>query len=320
MKPTCTDDELIGLWQKYKSATKISKVTGISARAIHSRLIRLEGQGYVFESEDPRSPRYGQRYAEPEIESPAKLSMEIEDGVVLIGSDAHYWPGDPTTAHRAFVHFCKRLKPLAVVLNGDIFDGATVSRWARIGWDNRPTVLQELKVCTDRLAEIHAASPKAAHIWTLGNHDARFETRLAAAVPEYEGVEGFHLKERFQEWKPCWAFWVNGHTVVKHRFKNGIHATHNNAMWAGKTMVTGHLHSLRVTPFSDYNGTRWGVDTGTLADAYGAQFKDYTETNPVNWRSGFVVLTFKGGRLLWPEIVCVVEDGLVDFRGELINV
>ena len=92
-------------------------------------------------------------------------------------------------------------------------------------------------------------------------------------------------------------------------------------MWSGKTIVTGHLHSLKVTPFSDYAPRpRWGVDTGTLADPYGPQFRDYCEDNPVNWRSGFVVLTFHKGKLLWPELVHVFDDKHVEFRGELIRV
>jgi hypothetical protein len=112
--------------------------------------------------------------------------------------------------------------------------------------------------------------------------------------------------------------------VVKHRFKGGIHATHNNTLWAGKTIVTGHLHSLKVTPLSDYNGTRWGIDTGTLADPAsntegGPQFH-YNEDNPQNHRSGFIVLTFKDGQLLWPEVCNVIDQNHVSFRGEVIRV
>jgi hypothetical protein len=34
---------------------------------------------------------------------------------------------------------------------------------------------------------------------------------------------------------------------IKHRFKGGMHAPQNNTLWAGVTMVTGHLHSQKVT-------------------------------------------------------------------------
>jgi hypothetical protein len=108
--------------------------------------------------------------------------------------------------------------------------------------------------------------------------------------------------------------------VVKHRYKGGIHATHNNTVGSGKTIVTGHLHSLKVTPYADYNGNRFGVDTGTLADPSGPQFVDYLEDNPTNWRSGFAILTFFNGQLLWPELVHDFGNGCIEFRGEVIDV
>jgi hypothetical protein len=248
--------------------------------------------------------------------------VEIQNGVALVGSDAHYYPNIISTAHRAFVHFCKELKPVAVVKNGDEFDGSTISRHPRIGWDEKPTILQELKAVEVRQQEIVDACRTKRLFWNLGNHDARYETFLAANAPQFQGVDGFHLKDHFPEWKPCWSVWINEDVVIKHRWKGGAHATHNNTLASGKTMVTGHLHSLKVTPYTDYNGTRFGVDTGTLAQPHGPQFNDYTEDGPVNWRSGFAVLTFWKGNLLWPEVVHVIDEekGLVQFRGEVIRV
>jgi hypothetical protein len=107
--------------------------------------------------------------------------------------------------------------------------------------------------------------------------------------------------------------------VVKHRWKGGIHATHNNVVNAGLSIVTGHLHALKVTPFSDYTGNRFGVDTGTLAEPYGEQF-GYMEENPANWRSGFIVLTFRDGRLLWPDVAHAFAPGKIEFRGKIYDV
>jgi hypothetical protein len=104
--------------------------------------------------------------------------------------------------------------------------------------------------------------------------------------------------------------------MVKHRHHNGIHATYNNTLKGGRTIVTGHLHRLAVTPWADYNGRRWGVDTGTLSDPLSPQF-DYGENNPTPHTSGFAVLTFKDGRLLPPELVEVL-DGVAYFRGSAV--
>jgi hypothetical protein len=254
------------------------------------------------------------------IQQTGRRHTSIQDGHIIVFSDAHYWPGIITPAHRALLYLCRELQPKVVVCNGDAFDGATVSRFARIGWDNRPKLLDELRACEARLEDVRRAAPSAQRYWPLGNHDARFENILAARVPEFEGVDGFHLKDRFPEWTPCWGLWVNHDVVIKHRFKGGIHAVRNNALTGGKTFVTGHLHSLKVVPITDYGGTRWGVDTGTLADPEGPQFFDYTEDNPKDWRQGFVVLTFHRGRLLWPRIVHIINDDTADFNGTLLNI
>lgn len=252
------------------------------------------------------------------VKHSARAHLEIENGTVIVFSDAHFWPGEKTPANRALLKLLKEMRPKATVANGDVFDGGTISRFPRIGWDSKPSVLEELDACEERLGEISDASGNGERYWSLGNHDARYETFLAAKAPEFEGVGGFTLKSHFPAWEPCWSLWINNEVVIKHRFKGGVHATHNNALNSGKTMVTGHLHSLKVSALSDYNGTRYGVDTGTLANPYGPQFVDYCEDNPVNWRSGFAVLTFHKGLLLPPELVQVMDDNSVAFRGQLI--
>lgn len=313
-----SDKEFMALWETHKSCEKLSKIIGIAVRSVNKRRRSLETRyGVSLGAND--KPAITVRHD-------AKINLKIENGVVLVFSDAHYFPGIITTAHKGLLHFIGKLKPNLIVCNGDAFDGATISRYPRIGWDKKPSVKQELDAVDERLSEIvkaaRALKKGCKLIWPLGNHDSRFETYLAANAGNYEGVHGFHLKDHFPEWLPCWMVEINGHTVIKHRYKGGIHATHNNTVTSGKTIITGHLHSLKVTPWTDYNGTRWGVDTGTLADAdpFAEQFVDYLEGNPVNWRSGFAVLTFRNGRLLMPELVQVFDENSVEFRGEVFKV
>jgi len=134
---------------------------------------------------------------------PSRIQITVPNGTVLIGSDGHYWPGPASTAHRAFVAFIKELKPKAVIYNGDSFDGARISRHPPIGWESRPTVIDEIEACRERLGEIEASAGRARKIHTLGNHDGRFETRLAQVAPEFARIKGFHLKDHFPRWEPC---------------------------------------------------------------------------------------------------------------------
>jgi len=309
-----SDPEFIELFESIGPG-KLAERLNQKERTIYARRATIERR---IQRQLTAPDNGGNRRTRSNIQHSARLELNIDNGTVLIGSDAHYWPGIVTTAHRAFVEFCRRMKPAAVILNGDVLDGAGISRHPSIGWENKPTLIEEIEACQERLAEIERAAPKAELVWTLGNHDARFESRLANVAPEYAKVHGVHLKDHFgYRWSPCWSVWINGSVVVKHRWKGGIGATRANALNSGKTMVTGHLHSLKVTPLTDYTGTRWGVDTGTLAAPFGPQFIDYTEDAPVDWRSGFAVLTFRDGRLMQPETVMVTGEGEVDFRGEI---
>ena len=319
-----TDAEIIEAWKTNASITELAMKFDMAERTLRHRIKGLRAKGFALESFDVRSKYYVHAdnpwHWQNLDKHPGVIQLDIQDGVVLIGSDSHYWPGIISTAHRGFVHFCEKLDPKIVIKNGDELDFPRLSRYAPIGWENRPEVVNEIEAAQERLGEIERAAPNAIKCWTCGNHDARFESKLANTAPEYARVHGVHLKDHFPMWRPCWTVQLNKDTVVKHRFRGGIHAPHNNTMWAGKSIFTGHLHSLKVMPLSDLNGTRWGVDCGTMADPYGPQFYNYTEINPVNWRSGFVVLTFIGGQLLWPEIAFVRSEGVIDFRGELIHV
>ncbi len=311
----CSDEDFINLFTKH-GATETAHRLGIALRNVTARRMRLErkiGRQLVSGSNHKNSTRVG-------VAHPGRISTELENGICLVGGDCHYWPGPPSLMHRAFVSFCKKLKPKIVILNGDVVDLGQISRHPPIGWEELPTVEDEIITAQERLSEIEKATFKARKIWTLGNHDGRYETRLATVAPEFAKIHGVHLRDHFPLWEPCWSVFINDNTVIKHRFKGGLHAPHNNTLWAGRSVITGHLHSQRVSPLTDYNGDRWGADGGCIADPDHKAFVDYTEDNPKNWRPGFIVLTYLDGRLLPPELVSRWDEDHVVFRGDVTHV
>lgn len=315
--PACSEDEFIELWEKHKSAAAVARELKVAERNVHTRRRSIEARrGIKLDSEDRRLD-----FAVTIPQNGVRVTVDMEDGLIIVGSDAHYHPGIVSTAHRAFVKAIEELKPQMVVINGDAFDGAAISRHPRNGWEARPSVKQELEACQERMGEIEAAAGGAKLHWTWGNHDARFNARLSAHVPEMEGVMGMNLTEHFPRWRFSTSVMVNSHTQIKHRNYNGIHAAYNATVKSGVSTVNGHLHSLKVTPWTDLTGTRYGVDTGSLADVWGPQF-EYTEDGTRNHRSGFAVLTFWRGRLMPPELLEVIdeEQGLVHFRGQTVKV
>jgi hypothetical protein len=311
----CSDEEFIQLFRE------------LGPKGIADRL--GQGQRGVYERRRTLERKYKQRIPSPTKSSnpqpeykehPGRICVNVENGFVLVGSDAHYWPGPPSLMHRAFVHLCKRLKPKVVILNGDVIDACSISTHPPIGWASMPTIQQEIEAAQARLNEIELAAGKVRKLWPLGNHDSRFETKLATVAPEFAKVVGSSLSDHFPLWEPCWSVFINDNIVVKHRYKGGMHAPHNNTVSSGRTIVTGHLHSAKVIPWDDYNGTRYGMDTGCIADPQHRAFLDYMEDNPRNWREGIGVLELIGGKLKPPDLVLRWNSIGVIFRGEIIKV
>lgn len=318
--PACTDAEFIELWKTHKGAAEVARHLGVTERQVKQRRRRIETRHNV-RLEATKGTSHFYKHLSP-YEHKTNHHLGLLNGDVIVFSDAHFHPQERTVAYKGLLHLIRRVKPKAVVCGGDAFDGARISRFPRPGFiEQGPTVLEELRACKDRLGEIEEAANGAKLVWTLGNHDLRLESRLAANVPEYEGIHGFHLKDHFPNWIPAWCCWVNEDTMIAHRWKGGQHATYNNTVNAGVNVVTGHLHQLKWTPFTDFRDkVRYGVDTGTLAEPMGPQFINYLEGKNPNWGSGFVVLSFRDGRMLQPQIARKWDASHIEFLGHIIDV
>ena len=313
MSDRIKDVDFIEAWNQLKSASAVSKKLKLEVRGVYLRRRRIENKYKIrLVSDHSAATEYYVR------DHMSRMDVDIDNAVIFVASDAHYWPDEISTAHQAFVKLIKKHKPDIVVMNGDAFDGASISRYPKASWSTvkMPTVKEELEAVSDRLGEIEKVAGNAKCIFTLGNHDARFESKLANLAPEFEGVAGFSLKDHFPRWLFCMSVMINRNLMIKHRWHGGIHATYSNTLKSGTNLVSGHLHRLQATILSDYNGTRWGVDTGTLAETDGDHMT-YGEGNPANHCSGFAVLTIIDGKLIQPEF-CAVLDGVAYFRGKAV--
>jgi hypothetical protein len=312
----------ISCWQKYQNPTLVAQELNVGVRAVLKRRARLALRGIRLETmRAANDPRISEWSTDTRWTFPRVINLDIDTGTVVVSSDHHYWPGDPSLAHRALIAVIKLVKPRIKVLNGDIFDGGGISRHPPFGWATKPTAAEELEVCQERVAEIERALPKGCErIWNVGNHCIRFERSLAMVASGYAGIKGMRLADHFQGWDFSWSLMLNPNAVdpvmVKHRNAGGVHAAYNNTMKGGLSIVTGHTHLLESKPWGDYRGRRWGVQTGTLADMSGPQF-EYMENGPTAACSGFAVLTFKDGVLMPPELVECIR-GKAYFRGQIV--
>jgi len=332
------DDEFIEKWRSYPSPTALAEHLGIGVRAVMNRRRSVEIRQNItlvtdLSYKQEKSKEYIERARADKAKRQELLQerldaathsvrrgMELEKGRVIIFSDAHF-TDHTTTGFKALIKFIEHFKPKAIICNGDAFDGAVLSRFPKINFDRQPSVLDELNYCKTHLDAIEKVRPAGCRlIWTLGNHDMRYESALVSRAPEFSGVDGFNLKYHFPNWETCWSFWVNEDTVIKHRHKGGRYAGYNNVQASFSNIFTGHTHVLTLSPISTFDQkTYWGVQTGTLADINADSFS-YTEDNAKDWRQGFVMASWERGRLLMPEMIQVCGENEVEFRGEILEV
>lgn len=293
--------------------------------AVHEYTEKKRARDRAYQAAKRGGYKVGPRFNVNRERFGARVILPIEDGCVFVVSDMHYF-GEPSASHKAAVKLAHRLKPWAIINNGDAIDGASISRWPVGSFTElrgRPLVSEELRGAAERLSDFERLKSPKFLIWNLGNHDARFETRLAERVPEYQGIDGFRLKDHFPEWLPAWRTDFETpdgrkELIIQHRFKGGMHAGQNNVLWAGTSYATGHDHMLKAYSVTNVNGLFWGIHAGTLAPIDSRLFLHYTEDRPVNWQEGFAILHFKDGVFIGPELVHVTPDGRVLFRGDVL--
>lgn len=288
------------------NAAALARSIGVAPSTIKSQLETARTKFPELFSYDANiSNKYGRPWTLPQM-----LSYEVIDGCVLVGGDLHLWPGHMPLMWQAFCAVAHKLRPQAIVLNGDMIDGARVSRHGALLGAKAPKIDEEIDALHDAMRMLPHATNQ---IWPIGNHDQRVNNYLANAAPELDEYVG-RLEDRFPQWECCYGV-TFGDVEVRHRFRGGIHAAWNNALHAGISTVTGHTHQLQITAVRNRNGTHWGVEAGMLGDPRSRAF-EYHEGQPSRAHEGFVVLTFdEDGKLMPPEF-CEMVRGRPVFRGK----
>ena len=318
-----SDEEFIACWRRLGSPAAVSRALDVGVRNVMGRRARIEERYGIILDVIEGGKRHPSRPKLPK--RGLKAIAENINGTVIVFSDMHVWPGQhKTPAFEALKTLIAELRPRMVIANGDSLDAASISRHPPIGWEQTPSVLDELGAVKEAHAEIEAVTPDETDlVYVYGNHCLRFDTRLAMAASEFRGIEGFSLADHLPAWDFTMLVELNAglasHTVIKHNYHGGQHAAFNNAVKSGVNIVTGHTHRLQTVHWGDYRSFRFGIECGTLCDfqSESPQFA-YALGNPLNWSQGFSVLTYQDGVLLEPEF-CRVINGIAYFRGQSVS-
>lgn len=325
--PRYSVEEFCRAWRQYGSSpSAVAAGLGMSVRKILERRASLAKRGIVLTTAP--SPKTGNSgtfgWQAPENPYTPRINESVRNGYIVAFSDSHFWPGIRLIAFEALLLVLKELKPTLIVSNGDAFDGAAISRHDPLGWTKLPRVVDELDATKNFLGEIERAAPKARRIFVVGNHDSRFDRRLASEVSQFEEVPGMRLQDHLKGWQFCYAALVNEDSEPSffvHNIRGGVHAPRNNVLAAGCTVFTGHLHSQKAMPVTTLLHDWEGVDCGMLAPRDGPQFA-YISSRPTDWREGFAVQRYDGDGYRYPVELARVQyvkgRQRVVFRGEVI--
>jgi hypothetical protein len=326
-----SDEEVIDAWRRGGgSPTGAARILGANVVALMARRARMAKRGIVLPTASASNNQNGTNgfgrhdWQVKAVPYENRASETLRDGYMVIFSDAHFWPGIRSVAFEALLKVVATLRPKLLISNGDAFDGASISRHDPLGWQTLPTVIEELDATKNFLDEIARAAPTAKRRFVVGNHDSRFDRRLATETQDFKGVKGFRLSDHLKGWPMSYAVLVNEETdpaFVVHSIRGGMYAPRNNVLAAGCTVFTGHLHSQKTIPVSTLLDDWEGVDSGTLADRDGPQFS-YVSSRPTDWREGFAVERYDRNGYRYPVELCRVQhvkgEARAVFRGEVV--
>jgi hypothetical protein len=315
--------KIVQLWNQYKNTEQMAKQLKKSARQVRHIIGKMKQENIIlagYRYTDSSKKRYGEETIEYKPPSNRQLNLNIQNGTIIVFSDAHIIPGENlSTAASALLKVSSMIKPNFIIDGGDTFDFSTISKHDKLGWESSFSVREEIVAGNEFLDQVRGSSPGSRFIMLGSNHDVRFNKFLAKHAPQFRGLKGFTFEDQVPNWEHVMAIMINNNVMFLHQYHGGVHAAYNNALKGGISVITGHTHILEVKPFADYRGLRFGVQTGTLSTIKDNPLFHYTQCTPLNWTSGFAVLTFIDGELQFPEICYVNSNNKAFFRGKIIE-
>lgn len=309
--PETTAEQFCAIWEEEKGAVvRIALRLGVPERSVYARRARLTRAGYVFPANlDCHNPGGGiTPWAYPR-----QIDATVSDGLVVAFGDLHSTPLDrragDTPAMRLLLAWLDEHGAHVQLLlcMGDVLDASTIGRHPPLGWKDQPSIADEIGAAVHDLDRIAALAPHAERLFTVGNHDERFDRVLAQQAKEFRQVTGMRLQDHFERWRMAWSVRINGDIVATHKRHGGVHAAHNNTMKSfGAHVITGDTHRLTSLVQTGLLGPIYGVESGTLADPFSSQF-EYTRGLDPNWQPGFAVLPIANAELHRPFTVSVLD-------------
>ena len=225
-------------------------------------------------------------------------NFKLPEGKSLVISDVHV-PYHDDKALDVCLEYADKYEPDNIVMNGDILDFFSVSRWEKNPEERN--LARELQLNRQFLAHLRERYPKSRIIYKMGNHEERWEKYMWTKAPEVCGVADFELYKLLD-----FAKWGIEEVKGKQKMKAGKNLTliHGHELFGsnapvnfartlqtnlGVCTIAGHRHN--TSEHSQKNAdnkyvTCWSL--GCLCD----MAPEYAVIN--KWTHGFATMELSG--------------------------
>lgn len=225
---------------------------------------------------------------------------------------------------RVFMSVTKAIQPDEIILLGDIFDCAQISRWA-VTADRLLKIQDDIDEGTSFVADCRRAAPKAKIRFQLGNHEDRL-TKWALNNPNManlralEPIRFFGLDKLGKidivpykgDIRILDTIFTHGHRVCKN---SGATALANLQAY-GFSTYCGHTHRAARVHWTHGGRVLSGYEGGCLCQLDA----DYMPHGVANWQHGFAVAReISGMPQLQIEQIHII-DGRAYWNGRLYSV
>lgn len=293
---------------------------------------RLKKSARAVASREEHAGRYIERYIHPHVYDPEQREL-TDTQLILSISDTHSTFLDPFTWH-CFLRAVTILRPDVIYFNGDILEGAEISRHPKIpGW-TVPLQL-EFDFAREMFRQTRLLAPDAEIIWGGGNHGidrlAMYLTQVAPAFSglrnlrfdKLAGVEDYGVRMAQggtiaspagqEDKQPGTLFWDR--YLIHHGTLLGPSPAWSELRAAHISGQSGHAHRSCLAAMSDETGSyTWMTTpmgcTPRAGRAYMGKRRHY------GWQSGFgISFVHPNGRV--HQYPVIADDGVCTFEGHV---
>ena len=203
------------------------------------------------------------------------------------------------------------LKPHGIVLNGDVVDCYTISKFSKNPL-RQGTLNQEIKLANQLLRRL---APVTTERWWLGgNHEDRLRKYIWDKAPELATEVNFpklfHIEDEGFRWKDYGGSLRLGNLLVTHGSMVNKHSgwtARSHLEKYGTSILIGHTHRLGAFFKRDYKGIHGAWENGCLC-LLSPEYDQFP-----NWQQGFSVVTVGTNGIFSVQQLPVISRTIVQF-------